>query len=207
MTSNDWSVGRLRSADLVWGQIRAGSTHACRHCGVILLTGEESGFCCGTNGSKLNSFPPLPVLPIQYNQFLFDPKISSLSRALNLVFSFASLESSVPFFDVGGPPGFWSVGGRIYHRVRPEHQNSAVHWLLYDKFDTTKPPHKKWADTLPSSWIEAVKGALLMQNPFVRRLNILGGMDETLCPQATILLHDSGECHFLVLVHLLVSLM
>jgi hypothetical protein len=41
--------------------------------------GERAGFCCGKNGQHLNDVPPLPPLPTEYNMFVNDPRISSLS--------------------------------------------------------------------------------------------------------------------------------
>ncbi|KAJ7939821.1 hypothetical protein B0H13DRAFT_1586827 [Mycena leptocephala] len=74
--------------------------------------------------------------------FINDPRISHLSRMLNLLLSFASLETTQPFPEIDGPPIFMAIQGRVYHRVHPNHQNSAVCWLLYDGFIDTVPPHR-----------------------------------------------------------------
>jgi hypothetical protein len=70
--------------------------------------------------------PPLPPLPVEYNVFIYDPQISSASCILNLVFSFASLESTHPFPKFDGPPGFLAIQGCIYYHVQPNHHNSAM---------------------------------------------------------------------------------
>ncbi|KAJ7210365.1 hypothetical protein GGX14DRAFT_363561, partial [Mycena pura] len=114
---NLWEIGTLPITTLTWGQIRAGQPHKCSTCGVILLTGERPGFCCGPSGSRFLDVRPLPPLPAEFNGFLHDPKISKLSRKLNLILSFASLESTHPFpQQTNGPPGFMAIGGRVYHR-------------------------------------------------------------------------------------------
>ncbi|KAF8579987.1 hypothetical protein K439DRAFT_1358311 [Ramaria rubella] len=56
--------------------------YQCPNCHVVLLTGERSVFCCGSD---------VPPLPQECNVFLDDENVS-LSRVLNLIYSFASLE-------------------------------------------------------------------------------------------------------------------
>src|SRR4051812_40826813 len=87
-SQNTWIIRSLPSTDLQWGRIHNGTPHACISCGIILLTGEKAGFCCGPNGSRLHDVPPLPPLPDEYAAFANDPHIASLSRILNLIFSF-----------------------------------------------------------------------------------------------------------------------
>ncbi|EIW77287.1 hypothetical protein CONPUDRAFT_27986, partial [Coniophora puteana RWD-64-598 SS2] len=99
-----------------WGNIRNGRRHACPTCGILFLTGERRGFCCGPNGSRYADVPSLPPLPEQYGIFLNDPDISSKSRILNLIFSFAALETTHAFPVNDGPRGFVAVWGRVYHR-------------------------------------------------------------------------------------------
>ncbi|KAJ7189685.1 hypothetical protein GGX14DRAFT_301345, partial [Mycena pura] len=112
-----WQIGTLPSTALTWGAVRAGIQHKCGTCGVLLLTGEKSGFCCGPNGSRFRDVRALPPLPAEFDVFLRDPRISKLSRRLNLILSFASLESTHPFPQINnGPPGFMAIGGRVYHR-------------------------------------------------------------------------------------------
>ncbi|KAJ6518099.1 hypothetical protein C8R47DRAFT_960037, partial [Mycena vitilis] len=111
-----WNIEPISSTRLTWGERRRDNVHACRTCGIILLTGEKSGFCCGPNGSKFNDVKPLPALPIEFADFVNDPRISHLSRILNLVLSFASLETTHPFPEISGPPSFVAIQGRVYHR-------------------------------------------------------------------------------------------
>ena len=138
-----WLIGPIKSPTLVWGERKANNVHQCPFCHILLLTGERPGFCCGKDGQYLITVPPLPPLPEQYAVFLDDPQISSLSRILNLIFSFASLETTHQFPDINGPPGFVAIQGHVYHQVRPSHSNSAVHWFLYDSFIRDKIPHSE----------------------------------------------------------------
>lgn len=54
-----------------------------------------------------------------------------------------------------------AIQGRIYHRGRPSHQNSAIRWLLYDGFVETLPPYQSanWFASIPRAWITAFKNA------------------------------------------------
>ncbi|KAH9918037.1 hypothetical protein B0H21DRAFT_702501, partial [Amylocystis lapponica] len=113
---NPWAIGPISTPTLQWGAVRRGRPHRCPFCFVLLLTGEKPGFCCGRGGKQLHAVAPLPALPPQYDTFLHHPQISSLSRCLNLVFSFASLETTAEFPNVAGPPGFLAIQGKIYHR-------------------------------------------------------------------------------------------
>ncbi|KAI1781807.1 hypothetical protein LXA43DRAFT_907663, partial [Ganoderma leucocontextum] len=186
-----WAIGPISSPTLTWGARRGGREHKCLTCGIKLLTGEEAGFCCGPGGSRFSAISPLPPLPPEYIAFLNDPSISSLSRVLNLIFSFASLETTAQFGN-SNIPGFFAIGGRIYHRVRPSHKDSAVHWLLYDGFLRSKAPHQRWADILPPPWIDAMQAALQAHNPFVHHIRLLSQLDPNNCPEAHLVIHDSG---------------
>jgi hypothetical protein len=166
-----WHIARIPPATLTWGKERGGSRHCCPHCGIVLLTGENAGFCCGPGGARLNDVPPLPPLPVEFNGFLEHPDISSLSRILNLCLSFASLETTHAFPSNSGPPGFFAVQGKVYHRIQPTHLNSAVRWLLYDGF-LANIPHGDLAATLPQEWIDNLRTALIRVNPFVRALQV-----------------------------------
>ncbi|KAJ7309279.1 hypothetical protein DFH08DRAFT_757373, partial [Mycena albidolilacea] len=120
-----WQIGAISDPCLTWGAKRGDRIHSCKTCGIVLLTGEQLGFCCGPEGSKFHDIPPLPPLPPEFDIFLTDPRISHLSRILNLTLSFSSLETTQPFPQIDGPPGFMAIQGCVYHRVRPSHQNSA----------------------------------------------------------------------------------
>ena len=175
--SPHWLIGPIKSPTLTWAEKRGMNIHQCRYCGLHLLTGERAGFCCGKQGQYLLEIPPLPPLPPQYNVFITHPQISSLSRILNLIFSFASLETTHPFPEVTGPPGFFAIQGRVYHRVRPNHENSAVRWFLYDGFMLDKVPHPQWATIIPPAWIDAVAMSLCLYNPFLQSLSLLSSLD------------------------------
>ena len=176
-----WEIGPIANPRLAWGAKRGAHSHCCTTCGISLLTGEQSGFCCGPGGSKFGEVKPLPPLPPEYTAFIDDPRISHLSRILNLMLSFASLETTQPFPQINGPPGFMAIQGRVYHRVRPNHSNSAVRWLLYDGFIQTTPPHQHadWFASIPPAWITAFKNALLRVNSFASNLRFLGQLNVT----------------------------
>ncbi|KAI5990885.1 hypothetical protein EDD15DRAFT_2169776 [Pisolithus albus] len=193
MTSDDsspWDIHSLSSPNLTWGAKRHGRRHECPHCHIPLLTGERPGFCCGPNGSRLHDVPPLPPLPPQIENLMQHPQISSLSRILNLIFSFACLETTHPFPDNMTPPSFFAIQGRVYHRIRPTHENSAIRWLLFDGF-MQNVPHAQWAATLPDGWIECVRQALSLVNPFVRYLHHFRSFSEEY-PSASLILKDVG---------------
>ena len=86
------------------------------------------------------------------------------------------------------------MAGRLYHRIRPTHQDSAVRWLLYDGFGNESIPfaNAAWASKVPLSWIEAVQDALSDYNPFAHALLYLAGIDPIQCPTAHIRLHPVG---------------
>lgn len=110
-----WMIVRRPSTELTWAAQRGNHTHMCPHCGITLLTGEYAGFCCGKNGSRLNDIQELPALPPEYAAFINHPDISCQSRRLNLIFSFASLETTANFSVVRH--GFFAIQGKIYHRI------------------------------------------------------------------------------------------
>ena len=190
-----WQIGPISTPSLWWEERRAGRTHECQHCGIILLMGERADFCCGKQGSRLHDVPPLPPLPPEYITFINSPNISSMSRILNLMFSFASLESTHVFPDFNRLPGFMAIQGKIYHQVCPEHRKSAVWWLLYDgnMQSVNEYPHERWSATIPAEWITAVCAVLIWVNPFVHHVHILGQLNPVHCPNATLTLVDSGS--------------
>lgn len=138
--------------------------------------------------------PPLPLLPYEFQRFIDNPHLSSLSRILCLIFSFASLECTAEFPSFRGPPGFFAIHSHIYHRVRPTHHNSAVHWLLYDGFLPDCAPYQNWASLLPPSWVQAVTHALFRVNPFVRSLHQLSFVQPSAFPEANVIIEDQGSC-------------
>ena len=95
-----------------WGQ-------PCRWCGIRLLEGESSSFCCR---SRRVFVPSLPPLPVELSTLMSAVAVRAHSRALDSLFNL----TSVGVFSVGAvagfqnqvPPGFLAVAGRIYHHVR-----------------------------------------------------------------------------------------
>ncbi|KAI6127273.1 hypothetical protein F5141DRAFT_997048, partial [Pisolithus sp. B1] len=164
--------------------------HECPHCHIPLLTRECLGFCCGPNGSRLQDVPALPLLPPQIQNLMQHPQISSLSQILNLIFSFASLETMHPFPDKVTLPAFLATQGCVYHCICPTHNNSTVQWLLFDSF-MQNVPHTQWAATLPDSWIESVCRALSLVNPFISALHHFHSFLEEY-PSVALILKDMG---------------
>ena len=121
-----------------------------RRKGRFLLRPERQQICPHT------ASPPLPP---EYNTIVTDPNISRLSRQLNLIFSFAALESSHTF-PAPGNPSFVAIAGRVYHRLRSSPEaNSAVRWLLYDGFDPSAAPHNN--TSIPPQWITLLRECFL----------------------------------------------
>lgn len=189
--NDTWVISSLRPVILSWGARRS-REHSCPHCHLPLLTGEKPGFCCGPRGSHLNAAPTLPPLPAEFNEFIHHPRASELSRNLNLVFSFASMETTADFPDYGGDSGFIAIQGKVYHRVRPSHANSSVRWILYDGFMNSLAPHETLANQIPPAWIRAIQQALIRVNPFVLYLRVLSQIPPALCPDAQIIIEDTG---------------
>ncbi|KAF8586339.1 hypothetical protein K439DRAFT_1646264 [Ramaria rubella] len=115
--STTWLIGPVLKPRLEWGAQHGSAIHKCPYCNIILLTGEHPGFCCGSCGSRLQDVPPLPDLLQEFDVFINDERISSLSQILNLIYSFASLESTAKFLTFYGPPGYFAVEGKLFHRV------------------------------------------------------------------------------------------
>lgn len=189
-SSLPWRVRALAPCQLSWGAVRSGRRHECPHCHIPLLTGERPGFCCGPNRSRLQDVPALPPLPPQIEHLTKHPQISQLSCILNLVFSFAALETTHPFPDETTLPSFFAIQGRVYHRIRPTHHDSVVRWLLFDGF-MQNIPHARWAETLPEGWVAHTREALSAVNPFVSALQHFSSFSETY-PSATLTLQDTG---------------
>ena len=60
-TTTAWQIGPIKTPSLYWGGCEhTGTTHQCPHCGLILLTGEKPGFCCGNSGEHLHEMEALP---------------------------------------------------------------------------------------------------------------------------------------------------
>ncbi|KAF8587225.1 hypothetical protein K439DRAFT_1338723 [Ramaria rubella] len=100
-----WLIGPVSKPRLQWGTRYGNTIYECPHCHIVLLTGEWPGFCCGSGGTRLGDVPFLPDLPDEFNIFMNNERISSLSRILNLIYLFALLESMVQFLTFHGPPG------------------------------------------------------------------------------------------------------
>jgi hypothetical protein len=156
-----WAVRRLRPKQFDWDR-------CCPHCNAQLLSCEQPGFCCGKQGKYRNIAPSLRPLPQTYNVFINDVNISNRSRQLNLIFSFASMETTATFPSAHG--GMVAIQGRMYHRIRPNHGDSSVRWMLIDGMHPDHVPHLRRAELLPTSWLDAVTQSLRSNNPIARGL-------------------------------------
>lgn len=136
-----------------------------------------------------------PIPDNEYEVFLSDTRISTLSCKLNLIFSFASLESTHTF-PTPGPPSFLAICGRIYHSIRPGFSdNSAIRWMLYDGFDDSRVPHSDHARQLPQAWIHSFRDCLLRVNVFTSEIHSLHQLQLHNPGQylsATLIIQDSG---------------
>jgi len=195
--SNAWMIAPISTPRLAWGSSsnNRSADRRCHICGVVLLTGERAGFCCGPNGNRYPAIQPLPPLPDEFGTFLSSPDISRLSRKLNLIFSFAAMESTHAFPTLGDP-SFVAVAGRVYHCVRPDPRgDTAIRWMLYDGFDNASIPHRAHARDIPSSWIRAMRTSLTRCNPFVSTilsLHALQVQEPLQFGSASIIVQDSG---------------
>ena len=195
--SDTWTIAPISTPRLTWGSSsnNRSADRRCRNCGVVLLTGEKAGFCCGPKGNRCSAVCRLPPLPNEFSTFLNSPDISRLSRKLNLIFSFAAMESTHAF-PTPGNPSFVAIAGRVYHRVRLRPQDdTAIRWMLYDGFSDSSIPHHTQARDIPSSWIRAVRTSLSQYNPFastILSLRTLQLQQPDQFGSASIVVQDSG---------------
>lgn len=202
-TEHTWEIGPISSADLQWGAATRSHSgrHECPSCKITLLTGERPGFCCGPEGNRFALILPLPPLPEEYNLIISDEKSSRLSRRLNLMFSFAALESSHAF-PTPGNPSFIAISGKIYHRLRTGSESkSAVRWLLYDGFDLSSAPHND--NSIPDHWVSLLRQCLLRVNLLTRSIYFLHDRqlrDPDDFANASIIVRDSGTSEIAALM-------
>ncbi|KAF8577902.1 hypothetical protein K439DRAFT_1621784 [Ramaria rubella] len=109
------------------------------------------------------------------------------------------MESTAQFPVFNGPPGYFAVEGKVFHRVRSTHENSAVRWLLYDGFMHSFAPHQRWIDVLPTQWVDAMKDVMLRINPFASRLRQLSLVYSFGFPQARLVLNEDDVANELLL--------
>ena len=189
--SNFWLIRPISTPTLTWRATRGQHVHECPTCHIPLLTGETAGFCCGPHGNRYTDVPALPPLPLEFNVFLKDRHISALSRILNLIFSFAALETTDAFPNIPGGPSFLAIQGKIYHRIRPSHTSSAVRWFLHDGDLHDSAPDHRLSTQIPEQWKTALSSALLRINPFVRALKNLNSIPQSIT-NVRLLLHDNA---------------
>ncbi|KIJ28444.1 hypothetical protein M422DRAFT_189723 [Sphaerobolus stellatus SS14] len=81
-------MGQVRQPHNLWNR-------RCQFCGVLLLTGELHGsFCYGEQGNYAHAVAELPPLPAETQWLGSQLNISFLSTKLNLLFSFAAMETT-----------------------------------------------------------------------------------------------------------------
>ena len=127
-----WFICPIPPTNLKWGALSGGYQHQCSFCGIILLTGERTCFCCGKDGIHLDEVPLLLPLPIQYSAFLNDPNILHLSHILNLIFSFASFESTPNLWFKGASNVANKVISNLHFWIWCKKTRSDMHlWIWY----------------------------------------------------------------------------
>ena len=197
--SETWKIAPISKPLLTWGSSsnNGARDRRCSTCRIELLTGEKPGFCCGPDSKHFSAVKRLPPFPDQFETFLRSRDISKLSRKLNLIFSFASMESTHAF-PTPRNPSFVAVAGRVFHRIRStEEDKTAVRWMLYDGFEDLSMPHRSKTRDVPSSWVCAVRNALLEHNPFVSEVlsvHNLRAQQPHQFASASIVVQDSGCC-------------
>jgi hypothetical protein len=174
-----WTVKRMSPKEFYWEK-------QCPKCNAVLLSWEKpKSFCCGPQGKHLPLAPPLRPLPPSYSGFINDPRLSNLSRLLNSTFSFAAMETSASFPHADG--GMLAIQGRMYHRVRPAHNNSPIRWMLIDGMHPATVPHPDRAEILPSAWLDAVALTLRTHNPIARAFLFLHNAAHSGVPRPLVL--------------------
>ena len=184
-TSQVWNLSStIRVSRMTWGR-------NCRHCGIKLLTGEEAGFCCGKDGKHLDGVPRLPPQSPELSWLSSQVGVSECSRKLNVLFSFAAMETTGSFDRAPGPDGFVAIQGKVYHRLRPDKSGTGLRWVLYDGYSSGSTPHEGYG--LPPSWINAIRTTLMRDNPFAREFLILRNeLSTDDCPNHIIELNGNG---------------
>ena len=120
--SDTWKIAPISKPLLTWGSSsnNGARDRRCLTCRIELLTGEKPGFCCGPDGKHFSAVKRLPPFPDQFETFLRSRDISKLSRKPNLIFSFASMESTHAF-PTPGNPSFVAVADRKSTRLNSSH--------------------------------------------------------------------------------------
>ena len=133
---NTWKIGPVISPALEWGEWQGNSYHRCRICNIELLTVNVWGFAVVL--AENNSITQCPSHLSLHNT----PHLSTI-----LIF-LQSLEFLTSYF----PLSKWRRHTRsqqylahlvlllfraayMYRWLWPNHDNSAVHWLLYDCYE------------------------------------------------------------------------
>lgn len=182
----DWTPKYQNVLSLHWRR-------SCTTCRIPLLSSESvsSSFCCGPNGKHGRNYIPLPALPRQYDSFTDTPNISAMSRKLNLAYSLASTATTMEFPNFRGDH-MVAIRGRVYHRIRPDHNSSPIHWILYDGFESSSNPHtSRHTEDMPLSWTRAFKSSLRDVNPFYRQLANLAELPTSI-PNVRVELREEG---------------
>ncbi|KAJ7232490.1 hypothetical protein B0H12DRAFT_1076858 [Mycena haematopus] len=131
-------------------------SRACKTCGIKILQHArhqtKACFVCGPNGA--HNLPALPPYPPEWDVFLTDKHLSSLSRKLNNIFTLTALGVSDGDF-VKFPSGLssvtWTAGGRTIGLFLMLRANADIQQIL-------------------SGWVDTVLRGLRRVNPFVNSL-------------------------------------
>ena len=154
------------------------------------------GFAVGL----VESISPIQPLYLLSLHIMWHLSIILISLQYLELTSFFHLHQWRPHPTIPGPPGFFAIQGCIYHCLQPNHQNSAVHCLLYDSFMHNMVTFQELDQALPLHQIDALRDALLAYNPFAGGPFHLSVLDATLCPNTYLTLEDMGTATKIVAV-------
>ncbi|CAG8496235.1 7053_t:CDS:2 [Cetraspora pellucida] len=139
----------------------------CDICSTTLLTGEMPEFCCN-RGKRI--LPSLPPYPMEINDIINNCNVSTLSRKLNMLFSFTAIGVQGQFLNLPAPSSV-CITGRTYHRILPGNApNHSINWYLYDEQERYVAAHNY---KVPSEWVSIVQQILIKVNPYTCSLRTL----------------------------------
>jgi hypothetical protein len=162
----------------------------CPHCSSLLLSTENTGWCC-SKGRR--AVPKLPPYPETFEHWLDSTtiRISAVSRRLNGLFAFSAIGATEGFVQFRGFANV-VVTGRVYHRLidllEGEH---SMHWFLYDE---TSRSRKATDLRIPREAVDFVRHLLNTVNPYIHTVrHALNEVNSESIPVALELEHVPAE--------------
>ena len=150
--------------------LKLGSTHPCRHCGIVLLRGEEESFCCRDGSIVLQ---PLPHLPPGWPKMFRNKAFRKNSWKYNNLFCFTAMGVSGELgFVHQNSPSCVKIHGRTYHCILPANQHGPVQWYVHDP----QLARAEEADRLMlnATYVMTIGQTLNEVNLYARNLHALG---------------------------------